>query len=66
MAHLEVKNAMSKYLSKKQAYEQANYQQAIKNYFETLLPFRELEEAYGERQLGVTPSEVPFIKKLRG
>ena len=27
---------------------------------------RELEEAYGEKQLGVTPSEVPFIKKLRG
>lgn len=27
---------------------------------------RELEEAYGQRELGVTPSEVPFIKKLRG
>jgi len=27
---------------------------------------RELEESYGDRQLGVTPSEVPFIKKLRG
>lgn len=27
---------------------------------------RELEESYGEKDLGVTPSEVPFKEKLRG
>ena len=27
---------------------------------------RELEESYGDGRLRITPSEIPFIKKLRG